>query len=309
VILKLFKPDHGLVTYATSIGARIATILGQDEKAESLYTRLLQMNLRSYGPRHRETLGAMARLGEVISWSRQSGGEQLLRRALDLYLDEGESTHEESCRVMTSLSDARWYNRDFDAGRLLANDALERFSATLGPDHPSVLSAQTALGMNLGEIGKLEESEAIFREVISVRSTSGRTRSLALSVCTSALARVLLKRGCYGEATNLYEDINKARLAAYGPEHSYSMSSCYRLGACYERQERYQDALDLYHHMLDSIRNRGKHGSQKIKNLEGEIAWLEYWIGENMGSYPVAEMAGGLESHTRIGRTDLQDSP
>ena len=121
VILKFFAPNHGLVTYATSIGARIATILGQDKEAESLYIRLLQMNMSFYGPRHRETLGAMVHLGEVISWSRPSDGEQILRTALDFYLDEGESTHEESCRVITSLSDARWYSGDFDAGRLLAN--------------------------------------------------------------------------------------------------------------------------------------------------------------------------------------------
>ncbi|PMD47165.1 hypothetical protein L207DRAFT_416457 [Hyaloscypha variabilis F] len=187
VILKFFAPNHGLVTYATSIGARIATILGQDKEAESLYIRLLQMNMSLYGPRHRETLGAMVRLGEVISWSRPSDGEQILRTALDFYLDEGESTHEESCRVITSLSDARWYSGDFDAGRLLANYALESFSATLGPNHPSILSAQTALGMNLAGIGKLEESEALYREVIRIRTTAGRTRSLALSVCTARL--------------------------------------------------------------------------------------------------------------------------
>ena len=44
-----------------------------------------------------------------------------------------------------------------------------------------------------------------------------------------------------------------------------------------------------------------ENGNQIIKNLKGEIAWLEYWIRENIGSYPVAEMTGVLASQSRIG--------
>ncbi len=84
--------------------------------------------------------------------------------------------------------------------------ALDKFLPSLGDEHPDILVTKLALARNMTKAGKLSESEALFREIVSVESSlRGSTKPVGLSNSSYGHARVLMMQGCLDEAIELYK--------------------------------------------------------------------------------------------------------
>jgi len=274
-ILKSVHPEHLVAVHAMEVQALLSGALGDHEQDENLNREALQIRLAAHGPRDKQTLLSMARLGLSLGLRGHSEGEQLLRTVVQLQLEDTKGIEEYVCRVMANLAAVCWIQNGHEDGCRLSSIALERFSLVLGPEHPETLQAKVSLARNMSKAGNLADSERIFREVVAAESKHrGETKALGLSNSTFGLAEVLVMQRCYEEAIEWYQVVFEAELNGYGPDHQYTRDTCHLLGECYLKQGRYQDGLQLYRRMMSAMQSTGNSTQPYIREIESWIEWF-----------------------------------
>ena len=137
---------------------------------------------------------------------------------------------------------------DYDGALAEAQRFEAAIKAQFGVNHPNYAAALNALGICYGQVGRYADSEAIFRQVLSLREKGRDTDLIAESL--SNLAVVFVKEGKYGPAEDLYKrslalaEKHPNRTDAYGiSQISETLGS---LAMFYRRQGRYADAEGLF---------------------------------------------------------------
>jgi hypothetical protein len=281
-ILKRVHPEHSLAIHAMETQALISGALGNGQEEEDLHRETLQVRLTSLGPRNKETLFSLTQLACSLAETHPVECRKLLHIAMQLSLESSDPVDGELCWIMRRLSADCWEQNEFEEGYNLAHTALERYNTSLGSEHPVILETQLELAWNLSELGRMAESEQIFRAVVALQSKSAcEAHPLGLSGGYSGLARFLMMMGQFEEAVCFYETIFQARLEAYGAGSPQTISTCYFLGNCYENLQRYQDAWQVYRQAVDRIRSAGKVAHPSILELEAKMEQVESFIVES----------------------------
>ena len=273
---KLVPLDNPLALHAAEIEACLAHNMGQMKKAESLRREILQMRLASEGPRHAETISTLARFGREISHKSKREGEILLRTALQLALEAPTVTDKKACEIVKELAHYQLVNETDVESYRTATEGVERYIVSLGSKHIEFIKLKKVLAWSTFFLGKVTESEELFREVLSLLSNgeieiSGRI----LGSARLGLAHVLWKMDRIEEAADLYEKSFQTKLFYFPANHSTVVTTCYRLGACYKKLGRHDDALKLYHRFIDKIRESDQDLKGEIKELESKILRIE----------------------------------
>ncbi len=254
---------------------RLAFALGQEKRAEIVRRQYLQIMLGKHGPRHPDTIYAMSGVITTMNQRDTEEGEKLARKAVQLCL---ENTTEDAdfCRTMSVLADTLYQSSEYIESCSISKNAMERFSGSLGLDHPDVIVVRIDFAWSLFHAEKLAESEEIFRGLV-LQNAQYVNMDNKLNIW-SGLAIVLLGQGKVDEAIPWYEKAFQARLASYGP-YSETVRTCGILGYWYNWQGRHNDALQLYRNMISSIKetNRLENDEQDPDEL---IAEIEQWIQE-----------------------------
>jgi tetratricopeptide (TPR) repeat protein len=273
-ISKLISPNHDLALWAKMADGRLAWALGQKKRAEILRRELLQIMLGLNGPRHPDTIIAMRDLIDTINQRDTEDAKKLARNTVQLCL-ENPTEDEQFCRSMSILIDTLYRSSEYVESCSVAKNAIERFSNSLGLDHPDVIEVRIDLAWSLLEAEKLAESEEIFQVLVLRNAEDGEIGNK--STIWSGLAEVLNRQGKVDEAITWHEKSFQATLASCGPCNSSIVNACGNLGFCYENQSRYSDALQLYRNMISSIKDmtRDEDDEQDPNEL---IAKIERWI-------------------------------
>jgi hypothetical protein len=159
-ILESVHPEQILAIHAMEVQALLSGALGDHERDENLHREALQIRLTTYGPRDKQTLLSMERLGLSLRLRGRSEGEQPLRNVTQLHLEDTKGKEGDVCRVMANLAVICWIGHE--DGCKLASTALEPFGLILGPEHLGTLQAKGALARNMSKAGNFSESERIF---------------------------------------------------------------------------------------------------------------------------------------------------
>jgi tetratricopeptide (TPR) repeat protein len=275
-LFKLVPLDNPLALDAAEVEACLAHNMGQMKKAESLDREILQMRLASEGPRHTKTISALAEFGKQISYRSTREGEIILRTALQLALEAPAVTDIKTCQIANELAHCQHRNKTQVESYRTATKAVEKYIVSLGSKHMEVIKLRRTLAWSTLFLGKVTESEELFREVLSLLSNgeieiSGRS----LGSARLGLAHVLWKMDRIEEAADLYEKSFQTNLFYFPANHSTVVTTCYFLGACYEKLGRHDDALKLYHRFIDKIRESDQDLKGEIKELKSEILRIE----------------------------------
>jgi tetratricopeptide (TPR) repeat protein len=275
-IFKFVSPNHALAIWARWADGCLALSLGQEKRAEILSREHLQIRLSLYGPRHTYTIHAMRQLIYSIARRGMGEAEKLARFAVQLCL-ENPPADEEACSAMSVLAKTLHRSSRYVESCSIAKNAIEKFSDSLGLDHPVLLAVQSDLSWSMLKAGKLAESEGRFRD-LHLRYPQNERRTVEPLNIWSGLAAVLKEQGKVDEATTWYEKSFQAKLASYGACSSITVNSCGCLRFCYEKQGRYDDVLQLYRKMISSIKDTTMDRNDEDPNEL--IAKVEGWIEE-----------------------------
>ena len=200
--------------------------------------------------------------------------EKLARNSVQLCL-ENSTEDEQSCLTMSALADTLYWLSDYVESCSIAKNAMDRFSNSLGLDHPSVIEIRSNFAWSLLEAGKLAESEEIFRILVLPNDQDGGLYN-KLDIWIG-LAHVLKRLGKVDEAITWYEKSFRANLASYGHRSSETVNAGGNLGSCYEAQGRDDDALQLYQNMISKIKDTTRDENDELDPNEWN-ARVERWI-------------------------------
>lgn len=288
VVIKTFPAHDPLALYAMDVEADLAERLGENDKAESLRRDHLQIKLGTSGPRSRDTIKAMVRLGYVCAENiyNKASAERLLQTSVQLAFDDPSLNDELRCRSVRELALSKPTKEAYG----MQENAIEKFGNTLGSQHWMIVDLQKSLAWNMMEMGRLEESEKLYRTLVSERERQrGDYPNFDLY---RGLAEVLKELGNFEEATIYSEKILDLRLRTYGVDHQATLRECFRLGDCYEELNRFNDSLRLYQQMIDRIRQRGGNSDHVIADLEFKISRIHQLMEQSTSGPSLSDDAG-----------------
>jgi tetratricopeptide (TPR) repeat protein len=189
---------------------------------------------------------------------------------------------------MERLADAIFYGKEaYEESYKITANAVEQFTFALGPRHPAILNLQHRLAWSLSEMGKLSESERVFRALISLQGTEG-SRFIRSSEWKwpFGLGYVLKRTGNVVEATSWLERAFFARHVAYGALKTVTSGLCWELGDCYESQWRFDDALKLYCQLMYNVIQSGEGSMETMERLKWKISCIEEKIQQSASCLP-----------------------
>jgi tetratricopeptide (TPR) repeat protein/predicted Ser/Thr protein kinase len=209
------------------------------EEAESLYDDILADTLASMGPDHPSTLQIRANLAWLYYWAHRYDeartlGEQVLA-------DKIRVLGEEHPETLTSINNLAVTYRALDmpdkAEPLYRKD-LEVSGRILGTDHPDYLIGATNFARFLFESGRIEDSIAIFEEIIPVCRRVFPERYYGNGFTIGFYARSLRGVGRFDEAEDAFLEARQIFQASFEPDHPIHEQITLDIIALYEQWDR-----------------------------------------------------------------------
>ena len=273
-ILDKVNPNHGLVQQSLKILARISTRLDDEEEAETFSRQLLQLRLNSFGPWNVRTLIAMQLLATPLrNKAIYAECEDLLRIVLQLQGRVHDTSDHSKCVAIASLAEVLFYQKRYKEGKPLFKRAAELAEYSLGGEHPVSLYCNYLLARSLHMEGLLIESKELLEANLEKQIRLLGETEINTTNAMSELGEIFMERGCYKEATIWLEKAFRGVAPVFGVEHNYSISICGALGICYEKQERYTDAVALYKKTMQEITATKGSDHLALVKLQRWIDW------------------------------------
>ena len=134
----------------------------------------------------------------------------------------------------------------------MAETAAEGLARTLGPDHPSNLTALDYLAAAYLDAGKLSEAIALFERVRDARIAKlGPDHPDTLTTLNN-LALAYRDAGKLPEAIALLERVRDAQIAKLGPDHPDTLTTLNNLANAYQDARRLPEAIALLERVRDA---------------------------------------------------------
>ena len=170
-----WKEAEGWSTRASILLGSIARYYleqGRSSEAKELLTKVLHLRREVLGPRHPDTIRAMANLALTY---RQQGqldtAEKLETEVLQLQKQVLGSRHPDTIWAMANLASTYWQQGRFDSTELedLQIEVLELRKEVLGPEHPDSILAMKNLVFTWQKQGEFEKVKQLENEILELQ--------------------------------------------------------------------------------------------------------------------------------------------
>ena len=143
---------------------------------------------------------------------------------------------------------------------LTLTDSVTRAGDTLGPDHPSTLTARNDLAGAYQDTGRLNEAIALYEQTLEDRTRILGPHHPDTLTARNDLANAYQAAGRLHDAIPLHEQNLKDRTRILGPHHPDTLTARNNLANAYQDAGRLHDAIPQYEQNLkDSTRILGPH--------------------------------------------------
>jgi CHAT domain-containing protein/Tfp pilus assembly protein PilF len=218
--------------------AQTAFTRGDYPTAEDVGLRLLQENIRTFGPDHPNVATALGLIGGVhLKQGRFNEAEGEFRRMLTIYEKRLGPDHEYTAAALNSLALVLEQLGDYPGAESLLRRAVAILDKKLGPNHPDTATTLSNLSRVLDSQGKF------------AGATDPKTAQLA------ARADQAVNRGQYQEAETLHYQVLAIHEKTLGLNNATTATSMSNLGRVLDLQGKYAEAERMYRQSL-AIRER-----------------------------------------------------
>ncbi len=213
---------------------------GDYPAAEAASLRLLQENIRAFGPDHPNVAVALNLLGAAnLRQGKYNEAEGHFRRMLTITERRLGPDHENTAAALNSLALVLEKLGDYPGAETLLKRAVAILDRKFGREHPSTATVLSNLARVLDSQGKFAATQAAPR-----RQTEDEAARLAVR------ADEALRRGQLGEAETLHHQVLAIHERTLGPEHPTTATSMSNLGRVFDLQGKYADAERIYRRAL-----------------------------------------------------------
>jgi CHAT domain-containing protein/Tfp pilus assembly protein PilF len=215
---------------------------GDFTEAEAASLRLLEENIRSFGPDHPNVANALNLLGAAnLRQGKFNEAEGNFRRMLTIFERRLGPEHEYTAAALNSLALALERLGDYPGAETLLRRALAILEKKLGRNHPDT-------AITLSNLGRVLDSQGKFAAAAVPGNASGPERGGAAPV--AARAEEAVRRGQYGEAETLQHQVLAIHEKTLGPDNATTANSMSNLGFVLNLQGKYAQAEKVYRRSL-----------------------------------------------------------
>jgi tetratricopeptide (TPR) repeat protein len=257
-IERLLGVDHEICLRSRDTMAFLLQRSGFLAEAESVRRQVLQSRLITLGTRHPYTICALHNLAQYLRQQRiQEAAQHLLETAVRFRLEAVKSTGDTERNDLHAIQTVALLADTFNShGRYDESENLWNCVQKLLGNITRMASSQTfeyhhkrARGYRLQK--QFDESEKILRGLFGHHKRSMYPDMKILVM--DELARVLMETSRQHEAGAWLKKIYFLRVKAYGPENSYTMLCCARVGNCLSGQRRHNEARRFFEDVLEIL--------------------------------------------------------
>ncbi len=217
--------------------------LGKIERANDLAEKAYEGRRRALGLRHVDTAKTLA-LTALLANSRQDLEQAETRyvRARDIFVDLQGSESQDAIQADVALGTIALARGSRSEAIDLLRSAIERGKVSLGPEHPTMLTAKkTMASISLAE-GRIDEAVALLSEVeASEMKVLGPHHGSTLQTLNN-LAGALQKADRTEDALQRYRDLLDRRQKAGVYKHYMTGIALGNLAVCLEKLDRLEEA-------------------------------------------------------------------
>jgi CHAT domain-containing protein/Tfp pilus assembly protein PilF len=209
--------------------------------AEAASLRLLEENIRTFGPDHPNVAVALNLLGAAhYRMGRFGEAEGDFRRMLTIYERRLGPDHEDTAAALNSLALVLEKQGDNPGAETLLKRAVTILEKKFGRNHPNTATVLSNLGRVLDNQGKFALTQSI-----ADRAAGGDGAAQA-----AARADDAMRRGKLVDAENLQQQVLAIHEKTLGLESPVTANSMSNLARVYDIQGKYADAEKLYRRAL-----------------------------------------------------------
>jgi len=224
----------------------------QNEKARTLYTRVLEGQTRVLGPNHPDRLATLGALAWVTLHSGQHAAAiEQARAAYDASLTALGAEHIETIRIQMVLATALYENFQPNLAEKLAEENLALCRRALGDNHRLTFNSLTTLGLIYQRQRKHAEAEALHREAFAIKKRllgpEHPTTLISVNNIGYALQEQSGSPGKLEEARQTLETVLESSRRVLGPEHPSTLATTDVLALTLRKLGRLDEAATHYH--------------------------------------------------------------
>ncbi|KAM0471568.1 hypothetical protein ACHAPX_009224 [Trichoderma viride] len=195
-----YSTDNMTKSYLLSKVALSHFLLGKYQDAESLYGQVRELQAELLGAEHRDTLGSMNNLANVLNrQGKLNESEAIHRQVLELWVKVLGAEHRDTLGSINNLANVLDRQGKLNEAKAAYQQVLELRVKVLGAEHRDTLKSMNNLAGVLNRQGKPNEAEAIHRQALELRiKVLGAEHPHTLQSMKN-LAGVLRSQGKYGK--------------------------------------------------------------------------------------------------------------
>ena len=220
--------------------AQAALQKGDFPAAEAVSLRLLQENIRLFGPDHPNVATALSFLGSAhFRMGKFGEAEGDFRRMLTIYERRLGADHEDTAAALNSLALVLEKQGDNPGAETLLKRAVAILEKKFGRNNPNTATVLSNLARVLDSQGKFAQTQG-----------AGKPPAGSDAMQLAVRAEEALRRGQFDEAETLHHQVLSIHEKALGPEHATTATSMSNLGRVFDFQGKYADAEKIYRRAL-----------------------------------------------------------
>lgn len=220
---------------------------GNYQRAESLYTLVLEWQARLLGKKHPDyalTLNDAGLLAQTMG--RYSLAESLLVKASAIQREVIGERHPYHLITLHNLALVFTHQGHLTKAESLLHWIAHTEAQDLGETHPTYLTTLQNLAALYDLRGQYAEAEALLRRIAPLQAQILGEKNLNYLHTVNSLASNYINQGRYSEAEALLRRVCDGLATLFGKQHPIYLSRLNNLAAVYERQGRYEEAERLY---------------------------------------------------------------
>ncbi len=257
------------------------------KEAEALFTEILLIREKHYGPAATETAEALSNLAQVLQdTNRLLAAEPLLKRAISIFEISCGKSHPNVATAINNLAQLFQATDRMKEAEPLMRRALAIDEATYGKDHPAVASDLNNLAMLLQEKNWLAEAEPLMRRALAIdEAFYGKSHS-QVATALNNLAQLLKRYNRLEEAEPLMRRALTIDEDSFGKDHPDVAIDLNNLAQLLKDMDRLSEADPLMQRAIAifvniSVKNGRTHQSLQI--VTGNYRELLVKMGDTKG--------------------------
>ena len=250
---KKFLPDAAKSLYTL---AKLYYEIGDYDKAQHLYNRVISITEDSFGPEHPDIATCLTKLVDLyVQTGDYSKAEPLLKRAISIQKKALGPEHPETAESLNYLALLYKYMGNYSKAEPLYQQALSIGEKVFGPEHPDIATYLNNLAGLYHAIGNYGKAESMYKRSLSIKEKSFGAEHPETATSLNNLAALYVKTADFDKAEFLYQRALSIREKAFGPEHIETAISLNHLAVMYVLRDDNSKAEPLFKRVI-SIREK-----------------------------------------------------